>query len=138
MNTEDIKALSYEIETVMPWITGIHSESEYNELIEFMDELVEDPEKNAVLIDLIFPVIERYEEQSERFSVFNQRIDSLDAGVAMLRVIIDQHHLTLSDFPEIGKKSLMSQILKGHRSLTLSHIKALSTRFGVPVEMFVK
>jgi HTH-type transcriptional regulator/antitoxin HigA len=137
MNTDAMKALSYEIESVMPWIQGISSESQYNDLIELMDELVEEPDKHAVLIDLLFPVIERYEEEAEQFKSFNRRMDELDPGIAMLKVIIDQNGLTLSDFPEIGKKSLMSQILNGNRSLTLSHIKALSTRFGVPTSMFV-
>lgn len=41
----------------------------------------------------------------------------LDLGVAMLRVIIDQHQLTQSDFKnEIGEKSLVSLILKGERN----------------------
>nr|AKN39096.1 Putative cytoplasmic protein [Vibrio genomosp. F6] len=62
----------------------------------------------------------------------------LDLGVAMLRVIIDQHQLTQSDFKnEIGEKSLVSLILKGERSLTLPHIRALSSRFSIPTHMFV-
>ena len=110
----------------------------YEHLIKLMDKLVANPEKNAVLIDLLFPIIERYEEESERFSAFNQRIDNLDSGVAMLRVIIDQHGLTLSDFPEIGDESLLLKILNGQHSLDFSAIKALSNRFGVPMDMFVK
>ncbi|CAH0543028.1 helix-turn-helix domain-containing protein [Vibrio marisflavi] len=137
MNTETMKALAHEIGNVMPWVQGISCDSQYNELIELMDELIEAPDENAILIDLLFPVIERYEEEAEQFQKFNKRIDELDQGIATLKVIIDQHGLTLSDFPEIGKKSLMSQILSGKRSLTLSHIRALSERFGVPASMFV-
>lgn len=133
MKTEDIKALSHQIEAVKV----IHSESEYNELIVLMDYLVEDSEKYAGLINLLFPVIERYEEEAEQFEGFNQRIKNLDSSVAMLRVIIDQHNLTLSDFPEIGKKSLMSKILNGRRRLTLDQVKAISNRFDVPLDMFI-
>lgn len=56
----------------------------------------------------------------------------------MLRLLIDQHGLTQSDFQqEIDGKSLVSQILSGKRSLTLGHIRALSKRFGIPAAMFV-
>lgn len=133
-----MKSLSDEIQKVMPWLQGITSDEQYNELIALMDELVEDYDQNQVLIDLLFPVIERYEEQAPRFAEFNQHIEGIDQGVAMLKVIIDQHNLTLSDFEnEIGKKSLVSQILNNKRSLTIPHIKALSDRFGIPREMFI-
>ncbi|OLQ83792.1 hypothetical protein BIT28_07420 [Photobacterium proteolyticum] len=102
-----------------------------------MDELVEDYETNQVLIDLLFPVIERYEEEVGRFQEFNEHMDSVDQGVAMLSVIIDQNKLKLCELPEIGGKSLVSQILNGNRSLTLKHITALSDRFGIPEEMFI-
>lgn len=56
----------------------------------------------------------------------------------MLRLLIDQHSLTQSDFQqEIGGKSLVSQILCGKHSLALGHIRALSKRFGIPTAMFV-
>ncbi|MCZ4310156.1 helix-turn-helix domain-containing protein [Vibrio atlanticus] len=64
-------------------------------------------------------------------------MDSVDRGVAMLNLIIDQNNLKLSELPEIGGKSLVSLILKGKRSITLPHIKALSERFNIPTYMFV-
>jgi HTH-type transcriptional regulator/antitoxin HigA len=127
-----------QVNEAMPWITGITSESQYHELLATMEVLIEDYDAHKPVIDLMFPVIERYEEQTEQFSEFNQVIEQLEPGIAMLRVIIDQHKLTLSDFKdEIGTKSMVSMILSGKRSLTLKHIKALSARFGVPVSMFI-
>ncbi|MDX3774528.1 helix-turn-helix domain-containing protein [Chromatiaceae bacterium AAb-1] len=138
LNVQAMKSLSNQIVQVMPWVRGITSDEQYHELITLMDELVEDYDANQVLIDMLFPVIEEYEETAERFKAFNQRINELDQGVAMLRVLIDQHGLTQSDFQEeIGGKSLVSQILSGSRSLTLNHIRALSKRFGIPAAMFV-
>ncbi len=103
-----------------------------------MEVLIEDYDAHQPVIDLMFPVIERYEEEAEQFSEFNQAIDKLEPGIATLRVIIDQHQLTLSDFKEeIGAKSTVSMILSGKRSLTLNHIKALSARFGVPASLFI-
>ena len=92
------KAVS-KAQSVMPWITGITSPEQYQELIATMEVLIEDYDAHQPVIDLMFPVIERYEE-AEQFSEFNQAIDKLEPGIAMLRVIIDQHQLTLSDFKE--------------------------------------
>ncbi|WP_231119368.1 helix-turn-helix domain-containing protein [Vibrio natriegens] len=139
MDIKSLKELSIEINSKMPWLAGIKSEQQYHELIELMDELVTDYGANKTLIDLLFPVIERYEDTSELFQKFNDHIDSLDLdkGRAMLSVIIDQYGLKLSDLPEIGGKSLVSLILKGERKLTVSHIQALSKRFDVPKYMFI-
>lgn len=133
-----MKDLSNQMIEVMPWINGIETSDEYNQLIDLMDELVEDYEHNHVLIDLLSPVIEKYEAEANEFKDFNYIIDNLDPGLAMLRVIIDQNNMKLSDFKnEIGAKSTVSMILNGSRSLTLRHIRALSERFNIPTYMFV-
>ena len=138
LDVQAMKSLSQQITQVMPWVQGINSDQQYDELLTLMDELVEDYDANQVLIELLFPVLQEYEETAERFKAFNQRIEALDPGIAMLRLLIDQHGLTQSDFQqEIGGKSLVSQILSGKRSLTLGHIRALSKRFGIPAAMFV-
>lgn len=138
LDVQAMKSLSHQITLVMPWVHGINSDQQYDELLLLMDELVEDYDANQVLIDLLFPVLQEYEENAERFKDFNQRIETLDQGVAMLRLLIDQHGLTQSDFQqEIGGKSLVSQILSGKRSLTLNHIRSLSRRFGIPAAMFI-
>ncbi len=137
MNLQELKTLSVTINNEMPWLQGITSREQYDHLIGIMDTLVEDYDGNKELIDLLFPVLERYEEESEQFRSFNEQIASLDAGASMLRIIIDQHKLTQSDFPEIGGKSLISQILSGKRALTLPHIDLLSKHFGIPKSMFV-
>jgi len=127
-----------QLNQIMPWASGISSPEQYQELIATMEVLVEDYDAHQPVIDLMFPVIERYEEETEPFSEFNQAIEKLELGIAMLRVIIDQHQLTLSDFKkEIGAKSTISMILSGKRALTLNHIKALSARFGVPASLFI-
>jgi HTH-type transcriptional regulator/antitoxin HigA len=138
LNLMELQTFSNEAVRVMPWLQGIQSDEQYDELVELMDTLVEDYDANQVLIDVLFPIIERYEEEAGRFKAFNERIEGIDQGVAMLRVIMDQHGLKTSDFPnEIGNKSNVSQVLNGKRSLTLGHIKALSQRFGIPASMFV-
>lgn len=137
VDIKSLKELSIEINSKMPWLAGIKSEQQYHELIELMDELITDYDANKTLIDILFPVIERYEDKSVLFQKFNDHIDSLDKGRAMLSVIIDQYGLKLSDLPEIGGKSLVSLILKGERKLTVNHIQALSRRFDIPKYMFI-
>lgn len=133
-----MKSLSQQLTQVMLWLQCINSDQQYDKLLALMNELVEDCDANQLLIDLLFPVLEEYEETAERFKAFNQRIETLEPDIAMLRLLIDQHGLTQSDFQqEIGGKSLVSQILSGRHSLTLGHIRALSRRFGIPAAMFV-
>ena len=55
---------------------------------------------------------------------------------AVLRVLMDQHHLTMNDFPEIGNKSMVSQVLSGQRNLTKKHIEALCQRFHIRPVLF--
>jgi len=54
-----------------------------------------------------------------------------------LRFLMQQHHLTQSELPEVGSQGVISEILRGKRALTLRQIKALSARFHVPVRVFV-
>ena len=96
-------------------------------------------EHGATLIHLDnAATIADYEDNSPRFAEFNKAIAEIPVGVALLRTLIDQHKLSYSDLKdEIGSKSLVSQILSGQRSLTITHIKALSARFGVKPEWFL-
>lgn len=74
----------------------------------------------------------------QQFAEYNARIASIPSGVALLRALMDLYQLTQSDFEnEIGKKSLVSRILNGQRTLTLDHMRALAKRFGLPVSAFV-
>jgi len=53
-------------------------------------------------------------------------------------VIRDQNNLNQSDFKEeIGRKSLVSMIMKGERQLTFDRMRSLSRRFGIPVASFI-
>ncbi len=89
------------------------------------------------LIDFLASRIAEYENNNEKFAEFDKAVAAMPVGVALLRTLIDQHNLTYADLKnEIGSKSLVSQILSGQRSLTISHIKALSARFGVKPEWF--
>lgn len=102
-----------------------------------MEYLIEHDPDNP-LVEMFTSKIDKYENESPEFAEFNARIASILSGVALLRTLMDQYHLTQSDFEnEIGKKSLVSRILNGQRTLTQEHMRALAKRFDVPVSAFV-
>ncbi|GHS73389.1 hypothetical protein EKTHUN627_41880 [Enterobacter kobei] len=102
-----------------------------------MEYLIEhDPD--SPLVELLTAKIDKYKNESAEFAEFNARFASIPSGVAQLRTLMDQYQLTQGDFEnEIGKKSLVSRILNGQRTLTLDHMRALAKHFGLPVSAFV-
>ncbi|EHK0699973.1 helix-turn-helix domain-containing protein [Salmonella enterica] len=121
----------------VPLLGGSTSEKDYRDALALVDYLIDHDDENP-LIDFLAAKIADYEDNSERFAEFNKDVAEMPVGVALLRTLIDQHKLAYSDLKnEIGSKSLVSQILSGQRSLTISHIKALSDRFGVKPQWFL-
>ncbi|EDX6480680.1 TPA: helix-turn-helix domain-containing protein [Salmonella enterica] len=121
----------------VPFLGGSASEKDYRDALALVDYLIENDDENP-LIDFLASKIAEYEDNSKQFAEFNKSVAEMTVGVALLRTLIDQYKLSYSDLKEeIGSKSLVSQILSGQRSLTITHIKALSARFGVKPEWFL-
>ncbi|WP_257281121.1 type II toxin-antitoxin system HigA family antitoxin [Endozoicomonas sp. ISHI1] len=119
------------------FVSRIHSEEEYEQALELMEELIEDYDKYLPLIEVLSISIEKWEDESEGFSDFNKRVEALDDGVAVLRTLMDQYQLKADDLKsELGSKSLVSMILNGSRNLTRDHIQALSQRFKISPSVF--
>lgn len=118
------------------WIVRIENNSDYKNALALMDELIEDYDNNRSLIEMLSASIEHWENEDVAFKEFNKTIQNIDSGVGVLRVLMDQHHLGVSDFPEIGSKSLVSKILNHERRLTVDHIDALCKRFGISPKLF--
>lgn len=111
----------------------IGSKKDYNHAVRVADALVDDgamdkdhPQHSLfmTLCDLIHAYDQIHYPQ--------QKV----SGVAMLRFLMEQHGLTQSQLPEIGKQSVVSEILAGKRSLTVEHIRNLSGRFSVSPAVF--
>ncbi|EFD0253305.1 helix-turn-helix domain-containing protein [Escherichia coli] len=131
-----VKAIR-ELVNAVPFLGGSDSEDDYREALELVEYLIEEDDTNP-LIDFLASRIAEYENNNQEFAEFDKAVAAMPVGVALLRTLIDQHNLTYADLKnEIGSKSLVSQILSGQRSLTISHIKALSARFGVKPEWFL-
>lgn len=132
----DILKAGEKLTAVAPFFAGIQNEEQYAEALMFIDYLlINDPDNP--LLDLVCAKISVWESSSPEFSEFNSQLESIPAGVSVIRVLMDQHGLTLSDLPEIGSKSMVSRVLNGQRKLTLDHAKKLAARFGISPALFI-
>ena len=130
-------ASSQQLMNRVPLLAGSQQREDYEQALQLAEYLVQNDPDNPLLA-LLCDKIDLYESLSSEFAAFNARLKAIHTGVGVLRTLIDQYQLKLSDFEqEIGKKSLVSRILSGDRKLTIEHIRALSRRFGVPVELFI-
>ncbi|HEX8403409.1 MAG TPA: transcriptional regulator [Duganella sp.] len=59
------------------------------------------------------------------------------SALEMIRFLMDQHHLSESELPEIGEQDVVSEVLNGKRELNVRQIKELSSRFNVPASLFI-
>lgn len=118
------------------FISHINDQADYEKAVALMDELMEDYDSNRPLIEVLSVSIERWESSADEFAEFNRQVGAMDDGIAVLRLLMDQHRLSGADLPELGSRSLVSKILKGERSLTRKHIEALSQRFGISPSLF--
>lgn len=136
LNVSSIKKKARALFSEAEFISHIDNQDAYENALTLMDALVDDYDNQRALIETLSHAIEQWEAKADEFAEFNQRIASL-RDVDVLRLLMEQHDLTLDDLPEIGSKSLISRILNGRgRNLTKAHIDALSRRFGVSPAIF--
>jgi HTH-type transcriptional regulator/antitoxin HigA len=132
-----IKKKARDLFSEAAFISHINSDADYEQALALMDELIEDHDANEPLISILSTSIEQWENTADEFAEFNARIASMDGGIATLKLLMEQHNLGVADLPEIGSKSLVSKILNNKgRTLTKTHIAALSNRFGVSPALF--
>ena len=133
----EVTTLAGKIVARVPLLSGITTAEEHEQALELMDELIEDYDANLIVIEALSNVIARYEDESPRFEAFNNRQLEIDPAIATLRVLMDQHGLNTTDFEnEIGKKSMVSQVLAGKKNLTREHIMKLAKRFNIKPAAF--
>lgn len=126
--------------TAQPLI-NIETDEQYEATLETLEQVLEsasdtlDDPMNP-LIDMLSHAIERYESQDEELMAFIGEAETLPADIALLRTLMNQHHLTGSDLPEIGDKTMVSKVLNGKRILSRQAIEKLSERFELKPAMF--
>ena len=122
-------------------ITHIKNNATYEKALLFvsalMDRAPDDPNSTLNgIIETISKSISEYENTLESVQEFEKAVSDMPADISMLRLLMDQHELKGTDFPEIGDKTLVSKILKGDRNLTKDHIVKLSERFEISPSLF--
>jgi HTH-type transcriptional regulator/antitoxin HigA len=119
----------------------LKDEQAYEDALMMVEHLMESVGEHAdrpenILISLLAHAIKEYEEKDDEVSDFVNQSKDTPRDVSMLRLLLSQHQLKLSDLPEIGHKSLVSKILSGERNLTRAHIEKLSQRFHIDPGLF--
>lgn len=136
-NFEKVKSTALEFFKMAGFVGHISNKEEYHQALELMEELIEEYDAYLPLIEVLSVSIERWENESDEFADFNARIEQLDDGVAVLRVLMDQYQLKADDLKDvIGGKSLISMILNGSRKLTKEHIQAISEKYNISPAYF--
>lgn len=129
-------------ERVAAPVLHIHDEDACAAALDVLTKLMEtapdDPDTpEHGLIELIAGAVERYEQTLPDVRAWQSRANEASSDVALLRLLMDQHGLSGSDFEhEIGKKSYVSQILSGEKRMTRNHIERLAARFSIPPALF--
>jgi len=113
----------------------IHDDVGYKNTVEMVDALAGhklNRDQDDYLL-LLSGLVERYEA------------DTLPkgpnvSGIKMLRYILEENRLQGDDLAKIlgVDRSVAYRILKGERSLTTTHIKALCSRFGLRADIFIE
>ena len=127
------------IANVWPLIKNIfsvpHSKKEYENLVALLDNLIDEIGENenhplSSLMEAIGNLIETYEN--------NNITPICGSPKETLRYFMGEHNLKQSDLPEIGSQGVVSEILKGKRTLNIRQIKELSTKFNVSPLVFIQ
>jgi len=124
---------------VWPVISDIfsvpRSEQEYKRAVAFLDELIDEVGEDenhplASLMETLGTLIETYE--AKHFS------EPLGDPINSLAVLMEEYGLSDSDLPEVGNQNEVAELLSGKREFNLNEIRALSKRFNMPPEVFIK
>lgn len=122
---------------LVPFLTRIENTQDYEKALAMMDELIDSYDANRALIDILAASIEAWEDTAPEFAEFNAAISKLD-GIDVLKTLMEQHGLGVSDLPEVGSKSTVSKLLNRSegKKLNRNHIEALSRRFAMSPAVF--
>lgn len=127
-----------EVAKVWPSIQSVfsvpHNKRDYNKLVNMLDSLIDEVGNNAShplsrLMETIGSLIESYESQNYP--------DIEGDPINALKILMEEHGLKQSDFPEIGSQGVVSEILSGKRQLNVRQLKLLGERFKVSPMVFV-
>ncbi len=123
-------------------LIDIQTKEDYEWALAFVEQLFDDAKDSRDdplndLIGIISNAIQRYESRDDELVAFERKVSRVDSAGSILRILMDQYHLTESDLEkELGSGSLASKILKGERDLTRLQIANLANRFKIDPSLF--
>jgi len=131
--SEMLKELNEHWAVVEP-VLSISDEAEYEAAMARVDALIDEGALNPEhplhsLLNVLGTLIHAYEERHHPMPAIS--------SVQMLRFLMEQHGLKQTDLPEIGTQSVVSEILRGKRTLNVRQIARLAARFHVPADVFM-
>jgi HTH-type transcriptional regulator/antitoxin HigA len=114
-------------------VSPIRNEQRYDQALKKLHELLDfvgDDERHPLyeVLDTLGTLVHAYEENHYQASPVT--------GVDVLKFLMDEHQLDPSNFPELGDKEMLFELLDGKRELSVENIRALSTRFGLSPATF--
>jgi len=111
----------------------INNEQELDNTVAVIDELLDRPSLGSDELDylnVLGTLVADYEQKNELFPDIY--------GVELLKVLIVERGLLQKDLVVVFKtESIVSDILKGKRQLTLRHIQELAQFFGLAPAVFL-
>ncbi len=123
-----------------PMLAHIHGQAEYESALEFIETLMgivgdnpEDPRWG--LLEIAMKAVDNYEVRN--YPEIDELFEQHHGPAAVLRVLMDQYHLALSDFSEIGSRDAVAGVLDGSSELTLRQVNTLSARFEIDPALFL-
>lgn len=138
MIVADAMKATYALVAAVPLLGEHPNEQDYKDALELVEYLLMN-EPGSPLLDIVCARISRYEANQPDIVALRLEMECVPVGIAVLRTLMDQYNLTISDFQdEIGSKSMVSRVLNGQRQLALNHIKKLAARFGVSPALFIE
>jgi HTH-type transcriptional regulator/antitoxin HigA len=127
-----------QIAKVWPTVQNIfsvpHTNTEYKKLVNLLDGVIDEVGGNethplASLMETLGSLVEAYEVSHVSESEGNP--------IETLKNLMDEHGLKQIDLKEIGSQGVVSEVLKGKRSLNIRQVKALSKKFNVSTAVFM-
>jgi len=134
MNIKDVSAHWVALHEALGVAEPITDEAQYLRLLKEVDALVDetgDDDAHALwgLIAVVGCRIREYENRVHPWP-------DTSTPATVLASLMEEHGLKQNDLPEVGAQSVVSAVLAGKRQLNLRQVKALATRFAVPMDMF--
>jgi HTH-type transcriptional regulator/antitoxin HigA len=120
---------------VAPLLKPAKTRAQYQALVESLDAVLDaggadEANPLARLAAMLGDLVSAYEQ-------VHHPMPPAMSAVETLRWFMERDQLRQGELPEIGNQAKVSEILSGRRAINLRQARALATRFGVPLELFV-